>query len=200
MYTLLSGLYKQWTQKEEFYVIILGLDNAGKTTLLERIKTTFNPTPGLSPDKIAPTVGLNIGKIELNKTRLNFWDLGGQRELHSIWEKYYSEAHAVVFVVDATDAERVEEVKTAFESVITNEKLEGLPVLMVANKQDVPSALKVHEIKEIFNPIAVRLGARDSKVLPVSALRGDGIQEAVDWLFIRLQRNRIDKPPVFRDT
>ncbi|TPX57944.1 hypothetical protein SpCBS45565_g06599 [Spizellomyces sp. 'palustris'] len=168
MYTLITGLYKQWTQKEEFYVIILGLDNAGKT-------------------------------VEINSTRLNFWDLGGQRELHSIWEKYYSECHAIVFVVDATDKERIEEVKETFESVITNDTVEGVPVLMLANKQDVPSALKVHEIKEIFNPIALRLGARDSKVLPVSALKGDGVQEAVDWLFVRLQRNRTNRPPIFRN-
>ncbi|KND02990.1 small GTP-binding protein domain [Spizellomyces punctatus DAOM BR117] len=199
MYTLITGLYKQWTQKEEFYVIILGLDNAGKTTLLERIKSIYLGVAGLPPEKIAPTVGLNIGKVEINNTRLNFWDLGGQRELHSIWEKYYSECHAIVFVVDATDKERIEEVKETFETVITNDTVEGVPVLMLANKQDVPSALKVHEIKEIFNPIALRLGARDSKVLPVSALKGDGVQEAVDWLFVRLQRNRTNRPPIFRN-
>ncbi|KAJ3041142.1 hypothetical protein HDV00_009857 [Rhizophlyctis rosea] len=107
-----------------------------------------------------------------NGSRINFWDLGGQRELHSIWEKYYTECHAIVFVVDSTDRERIEEVKDTFERVITNDIIEGVPVLMLANKQDDISALKVHEIKEIFNPIAVKLGARDSKVLSVSALEG----------------------------
>ncbi|KAJ3078915.1 hypothetical protein HK102_004137, partial [Quaeritorhiza haematococci] len=166
------GLYKWYTQKEEFYVIILGLDNAGKTTLLERIKSQYLGIQGLPPEKIAPTVGLNIGKIDISRTRINFWDLGGQRELHSIWEKYYTECHAIVFVVDSTDQERIEEVKKTFENVITNDHVEGVPVLMLANKQDVNGALKVHDIKEIFNPIAVQLGARDSKVLSVSALRG----------------------------
>ncbi|KAI8915148.1 hypothetical protein PhCBS80983_g04596 [Powellomyces hirtus] len=198
MYTLFTGLYKQWTQKEEFYVIILGLDNAGKTTLLEKIKSTFSGIAGLPPEKIAPTVGLNVGKVDVQSTRLNFWDLGGQKELHSIWEKYYSECHAILFVVDATDSERIEEVKVTFESVMTNDTVEGVPVLMLANKQDVSGALSVHEIKEIFNPIALQLGARDSKVLPVSALKGDGVRDAVDWLYLRLQRNKVNRPPVFQ--
>src|ERR671939_618704 len=114
-------------------------------TFLERIKATFLGVPGLSPDRIAPTVGLNskffffslkkkiqiyimdsnldninlsfnqlVGKIDVNRARLNFWDLGGQRELHGIWEKYYSECHAIVFVVDSTDKERIEECKEVF--------------------------------------------------------------------------------------
>jgi ADP-ribosylation factor related protein 1 len=95
MYTLLSGLYKQYTQKEEFnsihltntQVIILGLDNAGKTTLLERIKHIFLGA-GLDPSRIAPTVGLNIGKVDIGSHRLNFWDLGGQASLKRIWTKY----------------------------------------------------------------------------------------------------------------
>ncbi|KAJ3009423.1 ADP-ribosylation factor protein 3 [Thoreauomyces humboldtii] len=176
MYTLFTGLYKQWTQKEEYYVIILGLDNAGKTvmqTLLEKIKSTYSGVAGLPPEKIAPTVGLNVGKVDVQSLRLNFWDLGGQKELHSIWEKYYTECHAIVFVVDGTDKERVEDVKAAFENVMTSDTVEGVPVLMLANKQDVPNGgLSVQDIKEIFNPIALQLGARDSKVLPVSALKG----------------------------
>ncbi|KAJ3364255.1 small GTP-binding protein domain [Allomyces macrogynus ATCC 38327] len=199
MYTLLSGLYRHWTRKEEYYVIIIGLDNAGKTTLLERIKSIFTGVQGLPPEKIAPTIGLNIGKISLDKVHVNFWDLGGQLELHSIWEKYYAEAHAVIFVVDSTDVARLETVKSTFDRVVTSDALEGLPILMLANKQDVPGCLRVEEIKEVFNPIAVQLGARDSKVLPCVALTGSGVRDAVDWLFVRIQRNRIHRPPVFRE-
>ena len=92
-----------------------------------------------------------------------------------------------------------------------------MPVLMLANKQDMPRSMKVEEIKEIFNKIAAHIGARDSNVLPVSALRGfvrknvdtyyadgfiwcrDGVREAIDWLFTRVQRNRTHRPPVFRN-
>lgn len=82
--------------------------------------------------------------------------------------------------------------------MITNDGVEGVPVLMLANKQDVEGALRVEEIKEVFNKIAVKLGARDSRVLPISALEGDGVREAVDWLMVRLQRNKMTRPPVSR--
>ena len=104
--------------------------------------------------------------------------------------------------------------------MITNDAVEGVPVLMLANKQDIPGALRVEEVKEVFNKIAVKLGARDSRVLPVSALEGsvfksglrngfnnntrfffyirNGVEDAVNWLVLRLQRNKINRPPVFR--
>ncbi|KAI8836374.1 ADP-ribosylation factor family-domain-containing protein [Chytridium lagenaria] len=199
MYTLLSGLYTQWTRKEEFNVVILGLDNAGKTTLLERIKATYTTGRTLSPDQIGPTIGLNIGKIELNSVRLNFWDLGGQRDLLSIWSKYYSECHGIIFVIDATDESRIQDVKVAFENVITSDLTEGIPVLMLANKSDKPGALTVANVKEVFNQIALKLGARDSKVMAVSALRGEGVRDAIDWLWVRLDRNRVNRPPVIKE-
>jgi len=199
MYTLVHGLYKSFTQKEEFNIIILGLDNAGKTTLLEKIKSIYLGIQGLSPDKIAPTVGLNIGKVDIGVNRLNFWDLGGQKQLKRIWTKYYTECHSIVFVVDSTDKDRIQEVKETFEGVITDDNVGGVPILMLANKQDVDGALKVHEIKEIFNPIALNLGARDSKVMSISALRGEGIKEAIEWLQMRMQRNSTERPGVYRN-
>eukprot|EP00158_Paraphelidium_tribonemae_P001168 Partr_v1_DN24058_c0_g1_i1_m34685 putative adp-ribosylation len=200
MYSLLSGLYKHLTRKEEFYVLVLGLDNAGKTTLLEKIKSLYLGVPGLPPDKIIPTVGLNIGKIDIGANmRISFWDLGGQTDLQSIWQSYYAECHAIVFMIDSTDKERLEEVQKVFQKIILNDEAEGVPVLMLANKQDMPLALKVEEIKEIFNHIALTLGARDSKVLPVSALHGEGVRDSVEWLHTRIDRNRQNRPPVLRN-
>ncbi|KAG0225242.1 ADP-ribosylation factor protein 3 [Actinomortierella wolfii] len=196
MYTFLSGLYKHLTRKEAYYIVIIGLDNAGKTTLLERIKSIFLGVPGLPPERIAPTVGLNIGRIDIGGARLNFQDLGGQADLQSIWERYYRECHGIVFVADSSDPERIEECRRALERVIMDDSVEGVPVLMLANKQDVPTAMRLEQIKEIFNQIAERLGARDSRVLPVSALHGDGVKEAVDWLFVRVQRNKMNRPPI----
>ncbi|TPX78268.1 hypothetical protein CcCBS67573_g00446 [Chytriomyces confervae] len=225
MYTLLSGLYELYTRKEDYFVIILGLDNAGKTTLLERIKSTYSSKEiPIHPDKIAPTVGLNstsrampnqgyesnptllprpiilfaVGTIDLDSTCINFWDLGGQQELRRLWKKYYSESHAVLFVCDASDFERIEEARDTFESVVGTEELEGVPMLLLANKSDKAGAISVANLKELFNPVASKLGARDSKVLSVSALKGEGVREAMDWLILRLERNRVNRPPVLR--
>ncbi|KXN74023.1 P-loop containing nucleoside triphosphate hydrolase protein [Conidiobolus coronatus NRRL 28638] len=195
MISLVSGFYSYLTRKEEYYIIIIGLDNAGKTTLLERIKTIYLGVKGLSPDKIGPTVGLNIGRIQIGNAFLKFWDLGGQKDLHSIWESYYSECHGVLFVVDSTDKVRLEDCQAAFEKALSNQVLEGVPVLMAANKQDLEGSLKVEEIKEIFNPIAEKLGAQDSRVLPISAIDGQGVKEAIDWLFSRVVFNKENRPP-----
>jgi len=121
MYTLFHGLYKYLTQKDEFWVLILGLDNAGKTvtnylvvnsetvsvtywllsdllsrvlllfqTYLECSKTKFKKNyKGINPSKITTTVGLNIGNIDIHRVSLNFWDLGGQMELQSLWDKVW---------------------------------------------------------------------------------------------------------------
>nr|KAF6421688.1 ADP ribosylation factor related protein 1 [Rousettus aegyptiacus] len=88
MYTLLSGLYKYMFRKDEYCVLILGLDNAGKTTFLEQSKTRFNKNyKAMSFSKITTTVGLNIGTVDVGQARLMFWDLGGQEELQSLWDK-----------------------------------------------------------------------------------------------------------------
>ncbi|KYM93620.1 PREDICTED: ADP-ribosylation factor-related protein 1-like [Cyphomyrmex costatus] len=88
MYTLLHGLYKYLMQKDEYFILILGLDNAGKTTYLDAAKTKFTKNyKGMNPNKITTTVGLNIGKIDIAGVSFNFWDLGGQEELQSLWDK-----------------------------------------------------------------------------------------------------------------
>uniref|UniRef100_A0A8D1NPJ4 ARF related protein 1 n=1 Tax=Sus scrofa TaxID=9823 RepID=A0A8D1NPJ4_PIG len=120
-------------QKDEYCILILGLDNAGKTTFLEQSKTRFNKNyKGMSLSKITTTVGLNIGTVDVGKARLMFWDLGGQEELQSLWDKYYAECHGVIYVIDSTDEERLCESKCAFEKMVTSEALDGVPILVLA--------------------------------------------------------------------
>lgn len=88
MYHLMTGFYKLLTKKDEYNVLILGLDDAGKSTFLETAKTKFTKNyKGMNLKFITTTVGLNIGQIDLSGVRLSFWDLGGQRELQSLWDK-----------------------------------------------------------------------------------------------------------------
>lgn len=118
MFSLFYGLYEYLTRKEEFHILIIGLDKAGKTTVLERLKTLYTDTSGLEPAQILPTVGLNIARFEAIKSPLVFWDLGGQAALRSIWDKYFGETHAVLFVVDASQVERIEEAKAVLDKTL----------------------------------------------------------------------------------
>lgn len=92
-----------------------GVDHAGKTTVLEHMKALFQHIEPLAPEKIPPTVGLNIGRMEVGRVKLIFWDLGGQLGLRSIWEKYFAEVHGLIYVIDAADEHRFDESRSIFE-------------------------------------------------------------------------------------
>ncbi|XP_044754896.1 ADP-ribosylation factor-related protein 1 [Coccinella septempunctata] len=196
MYSLIHGFYKYMVKKDEYCVLILGLDNAGKTTYLEaaKMKLTKNYS-AINPLKITTTVGLNIGRIEVSGISLNFWDLGGQAELQSLWDKYYAESHAIIYIVDSSDRERIDESKETFDKVIASENLKGVPLLVLANKQDIPECMGVREVKPIFNKNAQLIGKRDCMVMPVSALTGEGVDDGIKWLVDCIKRNSFLRPP-----
>jgi len=196
MYTLLSGLYKYLTQKDEFFILILGLDNAGKTTFLESAKTKLITNhQGVNLQKITTTVGLNLGKIDTHGVRLNFWDLGGQEELQALWDKYYQECHAIIYVVDSNDRERIEQSKETFTAMIKNENIRGVPLLVAANKQDLVDCMGVREVKPLFESNLELVGAREVMTLATSGLTGDGVVEGIDWVAQCVVRNEAVRPP-----
>ncbi|KAH3697984.1 ADP-ribosylation factor-related protein 1-like [Dreissena polymorpha] len=200
MYTLFSGLWKYMFQKDEYNVLILGLDNAGKTTYLEQTKMKFTKNyQGMSLNKITTTVGLNIGTITIGGVKLKFWDLGGQEELQSLWDKYYAESHAVIYVVDSSDKERIDESKDAFDKMIVNDSLKDVPLLLLANKQDLPEVVTVGTIKSVFYGSSDLIGQRDCRVNGVSALKGDGINDGIEWIVDCVKRNNFVRPPVQKD-
>jgi len=185
---LFYGLWKYIFSKTEFHVLILGIDKAGKTTLLEKLKAQYSKLEGLPPDRIVPTVGLNIGRVEVLNSKLVFWDLGGQLGLRSIWEKYYEEAHAVVFVVDAACPSRFEDSKSALEKVLRHEDLRGAPLLILANKQDLAEAVSADELARYLD--LKKLDERAYTFEGVSAYDGTGIKESVDWLVEVMERSK----------
>ncbi|KAL9577957.1 MAG: hypothetical protein Q9212_006033 [Teloschistes hypoglaucus] len=223
----------------EYSLLLLGLDNAGKTTLLSAIKSLYNTSlnPSSIAQKTVPTVGQNVSTIELPDMYLKIWDIGGQLSLRNLWKSYYASAHAVIFVVDSTDLGeasdweslnfnatmlgsqqkkgdgsdqaknssdigRLEECRVVLESVISEQDMVGVPILVLANKQDQEDCVETVKIKEglvrkVFE--GEKGGAvRDSRVLPISALQGEGVQEAVEWVRIRVKWNKEGRPPVMR--
>mmetsp|Transcript_8718 Transcript_8718/g.28754 ORF Transcript_8718/g.28754 Transcript_8718/m.28754 type:complete len:353 (-) Transcript_8718:247-1305(-) len=157
-----------------------GLAQAGKTTLLEKIKTLYTDLEGMQPDKILPTVGLNIGRVEVLKSNLIFWDLGGQVGLRSIWDKYYEEAHAVLYVVDAAGAGRIDDAREALDRVLQSNELAGAPVLVMANKQDLPGASSRTELQDALE--LRKYSGRECHVQPVCAFTGEGLEDGLGWL------------------
>ncbi|EDO39279.1 predicted protein [Nematostella vectensis] len=199
MFTLLSGLWKYLFQKDEYFILILGLDNAGKTTLLEQIKRKFCKTyNGIPFEKITTTVGLNIGKITISHVKLMFWDLGGQQELRTLWDKYFEECHGVIYVIDSTDSKRLDESHNAFEEALTHKALEGVPLLVLANKQDAQGSLCVDKIEPIFSQGSL-VTRRDYYIQPTSALNGDGIEGGIHWLVDQVKQNIAERPPHLKD-
>lgn len=95
----------------------------------------------------------------LNVNDFKTKDLGGQEELQTLWDKYYAESHAIIYMIDSSDKERLEESWKAFDKMIQNEQLIGLPLLVSCNKQDLDDCLTVPDIKKVFNKSATNIGS-----------------------------------------
>ncbi|CAD6502493.1 BgTH12-05085 [Blumeria graminis f. sp. triticale] len=212
MYHLVKGLYQYATSKEEYSVLLLGLDNAGKTTFHEQVKSLFiadAPAPKLHT---VPTVGQNVSTVTLPDMYLKIWDVGGQLTLRKLWQSYYRSCHAIIFLIDSTDigdghldhdaSGRLDECRLVLEDVLGHGETEGVPLLVLANKQDREDCVEVVRIKEGFIKGVFEGGRggaiRDSRVLPVSALTGTGVREAVEWVRSRVKWNKEGRPPVMR--
>eukprot|EP00915_Cephaloidophora_sp_WS-2016_P000723 GHVH01000969.1.p1 GENE.GHVH01000969.1~~GHVH01000969.1.p1 ORF type:complete len:132 (+),score=17.55 GHVH01000969.1:25-420(+) len=119
MFGLLIDLWNLLWQKTERKVLLIGLDNAGKTSTLEALKKIFLQKSVPSYNQIVPTVGLNIATIPINsETTVLLWDVGGQELLRRLWSSYYKAADGVLFVIDATDRARIPDAVATLKQMI----------------------------------------------------------------------------------
>jgi ADP-ribosylation factor related protein 1 len=197
-FSLLAGFWQYIFSKSHVNILILGLDDAGKTTILEQMKGIYKKVPGIPPAKIPPTVGLNgktgsvqptllgsisnlsdecitiapvscaVGKMDVDGVSITFWDVGGQVRVRPLWDKYYADAHGLIFVIDSADTSRFEEAQLAFNAVREQGDLHGIPFMLLANKQDLPDACSQADIAAQFD--THKITTVPFKLQPVSAL------------------------------
>ena len=172
---LLSILKKVKQKEKEVRLLILGLDNAGKTTILKK----FN---GEDISTISPTLGFNIKTLDYRGYKLNCWDVGGQQTIRAYWRNYFEQTDGVIWVVDSADRRRLEMCRDELHSLLEQEKLAGASLLIFCNKQDLVGAMSPEEIVEVLGLREERFSTRHWTIQACSAVTGDGLVDGVDWM------------------
>ena len=156
-------------------ILLLGLDGAGKSSMIARLT-------GDEVRTVLPTLGFSLRTFTLgsNSLQLKLWDLGGSASVRHYWPAYYAKASAIAFVIDTTDRHRLAENSLVLQHLLDDDDLIGLPLLVLANKQDAAEAIPASEIEELMHLSAIR--DRLWHCTSCSALRGTGIVDGLHWL------------------
>ncbi|XP_061572230.1 ADP-ribosylation factor-like protein 11 [Cololabis saira] len=151
-------------------VMLMGLDSSGKSTLLARLLT------GQVVDT-SPTVGFNVGTLQLDKkVELTVWDIGGQSSMRTNWRHFLDDCTALVFMVDSSDAARMPEAQKALKKLLSEEKLRGVPLMVLANKKDRPNSMTIREVATQLDLSSY--SERLWEIQACSAVQGLGLQQA----------------------
>ncbi|XP_031585423.1 ADP-ribosylation factor-like protein 3 isoform X2 [Oreochromis aureus] len=157
--------------EQEVRLLLLGLDNAGKTTVLKQLAAE-------DVSHITPTQGFNIKSVQSTGFKLNVWDIGGQRKIRPYWRNYFENTD--IYVIDSSDRKRFEETSLELAELLEEEKLATVPLLVFANKQDLMTAAPASELAESLRLHTIR--DRMWQVQACSALTAEGIQDGMTWV------------------
>ncbi|GAB5589510.1 hypothetical protein Unana1_04410 [Umbelopsis nana] len=134
---LLSGLFG----KKEMRILMVGLDAAGKTTILYKLKLGEIVTT-------IPTIGFNVETVEYKNISFTVWDVGGQDKIRPLWRHYFQNTQGIIFVVDSNDRDRISEARDELQRMLNEDELRDALLLVFANKQDLPNAMNPAEITD----------------------------------------------------
>jgi small GTP-binding protein len=178
----LSGCcYRSLVTKRDVRILMVGLDAAGKTTTLYKLKLGEVVTT-------IPTIGFNVETVEYKNISFTVWDVGGKDKIRPLYRHYFQNTSALIFVVDSNDRDRIDEAKSELHKMLGEEELRDAACLVLANKQDLPTSMSVSEITE-------RLGLHQLRrtnmyIQSACATTGDGLYEGLDWVSDTLRKNR----------
>ena len=160
--------------RKSFHVVMLGLDSSGKTAILYRSKFKENVTK-----KCQPTTAFNVETVRPSKgLRFKIWDVSGREQKRPLWKAYARQTDAIIFVVDSANEDRIEEAKEELFNLVNSAQINGAPILIFANKQDLPNAVAPMEV--ISKLSLPHLNSKHLWYLqPTSAVCGDGIVEGL---------------------
>uniref|UniRef100_F6GXA8 ADP-ribosylation factor 1 n=1 Tax=Vitis vinifera TaxID=29760 RepID=F6GXA8_VITVI len=170
---LFTRMFSSLFGNREARILVLGLDNAGKTTILYRLQM------GEVVSTI-PTIGFNVETVQYNNIKFQVWDLGGQTSIRPYWRCYFPNTQAIIYVVDSSDTDRLVIAKDEFHAILQEEELKGAVVLIFANKQDLPGALDDAAVTEALELHKIK--NRQWAIFKTSAIKGEGLFEGLDCL------------------
>lgn len=177
----LLSYFRNLLGSREMRILILGLDGAGKTTILYRLQVGEVVTT-------IPTIGFNVEQVTYKNLKFQVWDLGGQTSIRPYWRCYYSNTDAIIYVVDSADKDRIGISKQELVSMLEEEELKKAILVVLANKQDIAGAMTVAEVHQALGLDALK--TRTFQIFKTSAIKGEGLDQAMDWLSSALQNNK----------
>eukprot|EP00212_Chloropicon_laureae_P003548 CAMPEP_0197486232 /NCGR_PEP_ID=MMETSP1311-20131121/1149_1 /TAXON_ID=464262 /ORGANISM="Genus nov. species nov., Strain RCC856" /LENGTH=204 /DNA_ID=CAMNT_0043029209 /DNA_START=157 /DNA_END=772 /DNA_ORIENTATION=+ len=175
-----TKLFAKLGYKKEMRILMVGLDNAGKTTVLYKLKLGEVVTT-------IPTIGFNVETVEYKNISFTVWDVGGQTKIRPLWRHYFQNTQGLIFVVDSNDKDRIHETKEELHKMLNEDDLRDAVLLVFANKQDLPNAMNAAEITDKLGLHA--LSQRDWYIQAAIATSGEGLYEGLDWLQANIANN-----------
>jgi ADP-ribosylation factor protein 1 len=181
----LYELISEWNTGPPARILLLGLDAAGKTTILYKVKLDENivtiPTIGFNVETVTPCRGVSF----------TVWDVGGQYKIRPLWRYYFQNTQGLLFVVDSSDRERLAEAAEELLSIARDDSMRGVPIVIIANKQDLPNACSCSELVDKLRLDQLAQTKNTWFIQSTCAITGEGVYESMKQLSDMIKKEPI---------